>query len=751
MQDITVVFFIENHYQEKLLLFNDAFNNFENILLLYSDMVPSLNYPDISITNKAIFEDSLAELLPQIKTKWFIHLKAEEVLPGFYKWWENLSDDFYFVKIEKMLNKEFYDNLISFQLRLYNKESLLSGNFSLKNYENRTLDLKIFDYSHYYPNLLKNKLKKYKDLYNKGDKRLSIIAFLFGNSELDFETMINFYKSLSIEKLKSGELNDITANIAEYYLSSGDYESANKILLQNNSYINNSPKTFFLLGKTAMAKEDYSGAVTYFEKTRSLYKNNDYYKFVEFPFSWITYQALLNLGEAYLKLENLEMARAAFEQTLTFVPNEKTAIEKLTEIEKKMHNHPEYNRALGFSCQSCGNCCRFQNINITNNDLYKIMQNRPDLDVSDIVDFAESSGIVKNLSAERFISEDKEKWMILKKKKASRDCVFLTEDNLCSINDFKPLICKSWPFSLRSHDQFIDISYNNRDFIKKYCSHKSIEGSMNYQELKKTLKNFEKEREEYVSLVYRWNKMSMFSKNDKSYFDYIMRNTNYYFENKSRETILNLISYFSEIKSVKVIIEDSVIQADNPEIINILNISVYLESMDNDNICKIFEIMQELDPDFIPETNNKNTYYLEIEGININIYLMNLEIINQSIPQNSKVLYNPDNLEIIMHNKDDLVKRNLEAMKKVYYDNINHLRNDYQEKLLDINYNILLSSLSWLNKTNFNLINLPLLEIKPDNYFELFSEYLALKSGKYIDIEKLIDSFEIAMNDLKGS
>ena len=75
-----------------------------------------------------------------------------------------------------------------------------------------------------------------------------------------------------------------------------------------------------------------------------------------------------------------------------------------------------------FRCAMCGNCCRFGIIELSPEDVLRI----------------ESKGY------QGFYEKDGDTILI---RKADGRCVFL-ENSLCSIHDFKPEVCRKFPFFL---------------------------------------------------------------------------------------------------------------------------------------------------------------------------------------------------------------------------------------------------------------------------------------------------------------
>lgn len=169
---------------------------------------------------------------------------------------------------------------------------------------------------------------------------------------------------------------------------------------------------------------------------------------------------------------------------------------------------------VDFACQSCGNCCKFFNINITHLDIKRILENRQDLKTEDFISFSAA----EKGDSESFISTYGKRQLTLKKKKEKDECVFLV-DNVCSIHEFKPKVCKVWPFSLEKNDR-IDWIQEHKSFIKNKCAHISIKGANDPEELRVLIKQHYKERKIFEKLVQKWNEEKKeFLKGDDTFFE----------------------------------------------------------------------------------------------------------------------------------------------------------------------------------------------------------------------------------------
>lgn len=103
-------------------------------------------------------------------------------------------------------------------------------------------------------------------------------------------------------------------------------------------------------------------------------------------------------------------------------------------------------REIFFECTSCTDCCKLNNIPVTEKDILKILDNG--IEVDQIIE--EMSPI---LIPSKNINEGFIKAYILRKKPFVNECVFLQQNSLCKIHPFKPLSCQMYPFSVRRKDE----------------------------------------------------------------------------------------------------------------------------------------------------------------------------------------------------------------------------------------------------------------------------------------------------------
>jgi len=139
-----------------------------------------------------------------------------------------------------------------------------------------------------------------------------------------------------------------------------------------------------------------------------------------------------------------------------------------------------------FKCTGCAECCRLNNIPVTEKDVQRMMDNGLEVD-----QFLESLSPV--LIPSTNVKGGFVKAYILRKKPFVKECAFLENNLLCKIHSFKPLACQLYPFAVRKSDEgfiaiihpdtvckFIDVDVeeevsNTTEIVQKLISLLSLE------------------------------------------------------------------------------------------------------------------------------------------------------------------------------------------------------------------------------------------------------------------------------------
>lgn len=103
-------------------------------------------------------------------------------------------------------------------------------------------------------------------------------------------------------------------------------------------------------------------------------------------------------------------------------------------------------RHISFECSNCALCCEVNRIPVTDKDISRI--HKSGIDIDQILEEISPVLIRSKNIRDKFV-----KAYIMRKKPFINDCVFLTEDKMCKIHQFKPLACRIYPFATRISEE----------------------------------------------------------------------------------------------------------------------------------------------------------------------------------------------------------------------------------------------------------------------------------------------------------
>lgn len=431
---------------------------------------------------------------------------------------------------------------------------------------------------------------------------------------------------------------------------------------------------------------------------------------------------------------------------------------------------------LDFACQSCANCCRNFNVNITHLDIKRVIENRPDLNPSDFVYFTQSDP--KDDESESFISTYGKRDISLKKKPNSQDCVFLNDKNMCSIHDFKPIVCRVWPFSLEKGK--ISWIKEHHSFIKKICKHTSIKGANDPDKLTEVLELHAKERKIYSKLVKIWNDEKQKEADsgelfldilDEHFLQYILKELNVHkqveVEAEEEDNFYQkIIAYLIKDRKIELITESKLDQIYNHNKRVDLNLYLYLQSQyideffDNNNIENIKEFLktksitdEKIEPNYSIHINKKTISFLLDQKI-VYLHLKNFDESKKPLFHDTKIIYNPYGLNLTIQKFKESKNEALININKTFSFKITEtlfaiknenfieakiiLNSILQEEIFPLIY--------WLNKKTFKIKNLSKLKYRNEK-LEIFIKE-ALIEPQNVDINEKIEKLLVIFEEL---
>lgn len=734
--DLTIVYFIEDYNQEKIINLKHKDYQHLKLLFVYSNLKPKIFHDNLLFTDKNFFNDILALVFSKVETDCFIYLKPEETIP-FISSSENFNQPYYFFEVNYHFQT---DKLINHELRFYNKNKIINQGIENINNDHCHKKIVIDNYQYFYQQIEKSIVKKHLNLLKKEQYREDSVIYLLNynlklfieNSFedkflLDIKTLLKLKTNFENNQI-SPEYLSITLNLGFSYLKNNDYDQAFKQLNDLEGLFPNSPNLLYLFGIFHSLKNNYLQAIEYFNKVVKLKDN--YYKYAAVPYSWLNYSSIYQKGKMYIKLEQIDKAIEQFEICLNNNPSN----ELIEELNFFISNNKVQIVETNFNCQTCGNCCRTKLINITHNDVERILDNRNDLIARDFIDYLPINENMDEYNhGDKFLSDNHKNMVVLKKKSTKHECIFLDNQNKCSINEFKPLACKAWPFVVRESDNKLMWAIHEREFIKNHCAH-ILTKNNNVDQIKNDIVVFKKDRSAFFETVYNWNSLDKSLINQKENFlDYALKYSNKnisLFKNSITDKLENL---FSNNQNISLFELDPFTSLYFKETNSTFSYALYLDDLgsflNNDSLEKI-KVLLDAEHYTIsrqPETfisfyiNHSDQRYV----LNIFIYHSQTEI---SIHHQTKIIF-----------KDQLFKVNTLNTEEMFNFKINYLTNRFQVILNNFStkeYNndnlikayqvieeIIFSLLSWLNQKPFEYLKHNKFNYIPHNFNNYLLSY----------------------------
>src|SRR5258706_12873020 len=100
-------------------------------------------------------------------------------------------------------------------------------------------------------------------------------------------------------------------------------------------------------------------------------------------------------------------------------------------------------RYLNFRCTGCGNCCKDPLLPLTDEDIQRIVDATGD-NVSDIAQIVDKTAIEMGDELEAFVNLRQGK-RVLVLRHARGSCIYLGDDDRCTIYESRPLGCRVYP------------------------------------------------------------------------------------------------------------------------------------------------------------------------------------------------------------------------------------------------------------------------------------------------------------------
>ena len=161
-----------------------------------------------------------------------------------------------------------------------------------------------------------------------------------------------------------------------------------------------------------------------------------------------------------------------------------------------------------FQCTLCGNCCSHPEIiiTLTHRDIVRLYKWFNDINfiASNVV--AIIGPYLENLVMPQLRISGHNSIIALLKMEGR--CIFLSESNQCSIYEYRPLVCRAFPFTFKKEKTYLTWGFSKKANI---CEGIGIGPELSDDDLIQLGKPIVEELEEFKNFARDWN-LSVFSK-----------------------------------------------------------------------------------------------------------------------------------------------------------------------------------------------------------------------------------------------
>jgi len=159
-------------------------------------------------------------------------------------------------------------------------------------------------------------------------------------------------------------------------------------------------------------------------------------------------------------------------------------------------------RYLNFRCTGCGNCCKDPLLPLTQDDILRIMERTGD-SASHIAQVVDKHAIHMDDEPEAFAMLRQGKRVLVLRHEQGR-CIYLGDDNRCTIYTSRPLGCRIYP---------LDPEFNKKKQLRRLTLVKATEcpyemdGDVDVEPLYELQQRYWKQHEDYNTKVAEWNRV----------------------------------------------------------------------------------------------------------------------------------------------------------------------------------------------------------------------------------------------------
>ena len=163
---------------------------------------------------------------------------------------------------------------------------------------------------------------------------------------------------------------------------------------------------------------------------------------------------------------------------------------------------PDWERYLNFRCTGCGNCCRRTQVLVTDEDVRRIERGTRRR-IADFLRFVPEDEVGLEKRNPWWIRFEGGRGVMALRHRRGGACVFLDNEDRCTIYEHRPVTCREHPFEVELSDtgklQFIALS----DIVD--CPH-DWDGNISKRDVIATSRWNEKQSDPFLDDIERWNR-----------------------------------------------------------------------------------------------------------------------------------------------------------------------------------------------------------------------------------------------------
>ena len=173
---------------------------------------------------------------------------------------------------------------------------------------------------------------------------------------------------------------------------------------------------------------------------------------------------------------------------------------------------PDWEKYLGFRCTGCGNCCRGTIVMVTDADVDRVMDGtgqRP----SEFLRFVDEDEAKIEKRSGWWIrvahGPHQARAVLALKHRPGGACIFLDDDDRCTIYEDRPVTCREHPFEIELSESRAVIDIAISDIVE--CPH-DWDGKLTKRELCTVVTWNERQSDPFLEKIKAWNRRRAGSK-----------------------------------------------------------------------------------------------------------------------------------------------------------------------------------------------------------------------------------------------